>query len=385
MARGNGEGTIYKRKDGTWCGQLTIGLDPKTGKPKRKTVYGKQRKEVAKKLTDLKMKLFDGLYSEQSEMKLANWLTMWNEGRKSSVTYNTYRYNEKAIRLHINPSLGELKLKNLKARHAQNLINDKLENGRINGEGGLSHNTVRGIFKVLNAGINQAIKENILSKNTLKAVELPKEDKNNEMKVWNKNEVNEFLNAAKNHKFYLIYYIALNTGMRRGELAGLKWSNVDLESKKINVRKQIVRTDAGRKRGDTKTMSSKRTIPLTKKTVRLLQKHRIQQAEYKLALGKNYNDNDFVFCDRLGNSINPPHIYGQFKKIIAENDLPDIRLHDLRHTFATLFLEAGGPIKVLQSILGHASITQTIDRYAHVTKNMLDIAVDRMEEMYKIS
>ncbi|MFW6009579.1 MAG: phage integrase SAM-like domain-containing protein, partial [archaeon] len=177
MARGNGEGTIYKRKDGTWCGQLTIGIDPKTGKPKRKTVYGKNQKEVKNKLDALKAKILYGTYSEQSDMKLADWLNMWIEGRKFSVSHNTYKHHEKDIRLHINPSLGRLKLKNLKARHVQNLMSEKLINGRIDGNGGLSTNTVRGIFKVLNAGINQAVKENFLNKNPLEAVELPKEDK----------------------------------------------------------------------------------------------------------------------------------------------------------------------------------------------------------------
>src|SRR5690554_2986634 len=174
MARGDGEGTIYQRKDGRWCGQITIGTDTLTGKPKRKTVYGKKRKDVVRKMTDIKKRLYDGTYFEPSDMRLSDWLNKWIEGRKNKLAYNTYMSYLSIINNHINPEIGKIKLKDLKARAIQELLNYKLEEGRKDGEGGLSARTVKYIYQTLNTALGQAVKEQLIIRNVCNAVEAPK-------------------------------------------------------------------------------------------------------------------------------------------------------------------------------------------------------------------
>ncbi len=385
MARGNGEGTIVKRKDGRWMGAVTIGINPKTGNPKRKYIYGDTRKEVAREMTEIKHKLMTGTYIEPSNMKLSEWLDKWIEGRKSSLAFSTYSNYKTMIKNHLNPELGDIKLKNLKSYQIQQLLNDKFEDGKVNGEGGLSERTVEYIYQTLHVALEKAA-EDLIPRNPCKSVDLPKDDEDFEkdkLHTWNKDQVNFFLNTAKNFRYYTIFYLALNTGMRRGELLGLKWEAVDLEDKRIEVNKQLARTDQGLIYKKVKTKSANRTIPITDNIVKYLTSYKIKQNENKLALGDSYKKNDLVGCTKIGSPIDPRNLIREFKEIIKKAGLPEIRFHDLRHTFASTYLEAGGDITVLQQILGHASITVTIDTYSHVTKDMLNNAANIMQTMYK--
>ncbi|MFW6016503.1 MAG: tyrosine-type recombinase/integrase [bacterium] len=384
MARGDGEGTIIKRKDGRWMGAVTIGTDPETGKPKRKFIYGKQRKEVAKKMTDLKKKLYDGEYFEPSNLKLEYWLDRWIEGRKKTIAYNTYVAYQNIIKNHINPDLGQIKLKDLKAREIQELLNCKLEEGRADSEnGGLSPRTVKYIYTTLHASLKQAVKERLINRNVCKAVEVPKkQEEDKELETWTREETDIFLKEAGSSNFYILFYLALNTGMRQGELLGLKWSDIDFKKKLIKVIRQYGRNKEFKK---LKTKAGKRVIPLTDDTIKKLEKHKIKQTEKKLALGEAFEDNDLICCNPIGQPVTNWQLYNEYKNIVEEAEIPYIRFHDLRHTFATLFIQAGGPIKVLQQILGHSSITVTIDTYVSVTDEMLNAAADIMEIMYKTS
>jgi integrase len=377
MARGAGEGTIVKRKDGRWMGAVTVGTDPKTGKPQRKYFYGDKRKEVARKMTDLKQKLFNGSYIQQSEITVKEWFNKWNDGRKNTVSYATYRAYKSVIENHIKSELGPIKLKDLKTRHIQELLNDRFDNGLTSG-------TVKLIYAVTNTGLKQAVKERVIYNNPAQAVELPKKQEESNFNTWNKDQVNKFLNHAKDHKYYIIYLLAINTGMRRGESVGVKWKDINFKKKKLEVNRQVIRTDEGIVLKKTKTKAGQRIIPLTEEVIKELKRHKIKQSENKLAFGDNYNYNNLVSCNRLGEVLNPDHVFTEFKELIKEAGVPDIRLHDLRHTFATLFLEAGGSIKVLQQILGHSSISVTMDTYSHVTDEMLNIAAGKIDKMFKV-
>ncbi|MEJ6952433.1 tyrosine-type recombinase/integrase [Natronospora cellulosivora (SeqCode)] len=385
MARGDGEGTIYKRKNGRWCGQITVGTNPKTGKPKRRTFYGDTRKEVAKQMTEAKHKLMTGTYIEPSNIKLSDWLDKWIEGRKPSIAYSTYSNYKTMIKNHINPDIGNVKLKDLRARQVQDLLNYKLEKGKTNGKGGLSTRTVKYIYQTLHAALEQAIKERLIPANICAAVEIPKKQEEKRLHTWSIKEVYKFLEVAKEYRYYSIYFLALNTGMRRGELLGLKWKDVFIENKRIEVVRQLARTNNGLEFKKVKTEAGNRIIPITDDVVKFLKSHRIKQNENKLALGEAYNDKDIVSCSEIGTPISPRSLLREFKKIIKAADLPEIRFHDLRHTFATLFIEAGGPIKTLQQILGHSSITVTIDTYSHVTDEMLIEAERKIETMFRIA
>ncbi len=386
MARGNGEGTIVKRKDGRWMGAVTIGVDPKTGKPKRKYIYGKKRKEVAREMTNLKKNLFEGTYKEPSNMKLADWLDKWIEGRKNSLAYSTYMNYEMFIRNHIKPEIGQIKLKDIKPYEIQLLLNNKFENGRVDNEGGLSERSVKYIYQTLHAALEKAVKTEMIIKNPCKSVELPKDDEDiesNELHTWNNQQVKKFLRIAKDFKYHSAFYLALNTGMRQGELIGLKWKDINYNKKTLNVKRQVVRTNKGLKFKTPKTKAGDRVIPLFDNIIKYLKKHKINQSEKKLSLGESFQDNNLVTCNGIGNPVGPRNLSREFKKIVKAADLPKIRFHDMRHTFATTFLDNGGNIKTLQQILGHESITTTIDTYGHVTDEMLSHAGKIMETMYK--
>ena len=380
MARGNGEGTIVKRNDGRWMGAVTIGVDPKTGRLKRKYIYGNKRKEVAKKMTDLKKKVFSGDYFEPSSMELKYWLERWIEGRKTTIATNTYLAYKSNIKNHINPELGGTKLKDLRARDIQELLNYKLESGRTDGEGGLSTRSVEYIYTTLHTALKQAVKERLIIRNVCEAVETPKKQEEKEMKTWTKEEVDIFLKAAKDYKYYILHFLALNTGMRQGELLGLQWKDIDFNTKLLKTNRQYDRSGQFKK---LKTKAGKRTIPLTDQVIKKLKRHKIKQEEKKLALGEAFNDNDLVCCNEIGDPISHYQLFREFKDIVEIAELPEIIFHDMRHTFATLFIEAGGPIKTLQQILGHSSITITIDTYVNVTDEMINSAVNIMETMYK--
>jgi len=384
MARGNGEGTIYKRKDGRWCGQLTIGTTAE-GKQKRKSFYGDTRKEVARKMTEMKHKIFTGTYIEQTNMKLEDWLKQWVKGRKTALAYSTYRNYEMMIRNHLIPTLGKTKLKELSARQVQDLLNHKLEHGKVNGEGGLSASTVKYIYTTLHAALEQAVKERMIPNNICVAVEVPKKQAEHKLHTWNNKQVNKFLNHAKSFKFYEVFFLALNTGMRKGELLGLQWKDIDFNKNKIEVKRQLTRTDEGLIFKKVKTKSGNRTIPITDDVAKFLRSHKIKQSEHKLALGAGYYQNDLIACNGIGNALDGRNLNREFKKVIKEAGLPEIRFHDLRHTFSTTYLQNGGNIKTLQQILGHSSITVTIDTYSHVTDEMLYEASKNISTMYKAS
>jgi len=383
--RGNGEGSIFKRKDGRWCGVVTVGIDPQTGEQKRKYFYDDERKGVARKITNLKQKLFNGTYSEPCNMLLKNWLVRWIEGRKSSLAYSTYRNYRVMIKNHLNPDIGDTKLKDLKARQIQELLNYKLDHGRKKGKGGLSPRTIKYIYQTLHAALEQAVKERLINNNVCKAVEVPKKQEEKKLHTWNKKQVNMFLNKARDYKYFILHYLALNTGMRRGELLGLQWQDIDFKQKRIQVKRQLARTDEGLIFKKVKTKSGNRIIPVTDNVITELKRHKIKQGEKRLALGEAYNKKaDLVGCNGIGNPLDPRNLVRDFKEIIEEAGIPEIRFHDTRHTFSTLFLEARGSIKTLQQILGHSSITVTIDTYSHVTEEMLIEAERKMETMFKV-
>ena len=383
MARGAGEGSIYKRKsDGRWCGQLTIGTDPKTGKQKRKYFYGDKRKDVAKQMSELKQKLFDGNYNEPSDMKVGAWLNRWNQGRKSKLAYGTFKSYRVWINNHINPEIGHIKLKDLTTRRVQKLLNDKLEDRGVEGKGGLAVNSVKHIYGTINAGLEQAVKEGLVNKNVAAAAEPPKKQEEEKLHTWTKKEVKLFLNAAKDHRYYLVFYIALNTGMRKGEILGLKWEDIDFKAKRISVNRQVYRTDEGLTLKRVKTKAGERVIPINDVMIQQLQKQKEEQETIAEMLNKEYNKHNLVNINSAGNPISPRNAYRLFKRLTKKLDIEQIRFHDLRHTFSTLFLQNGGNIKTLQQILGHASISTTMDTYSHVTDEMLNSATDNISSMF---
>ncbi|MFY9505157.1 MAG: tyrosine-type recombinase/integrase [Dethiobacteria bacterium] len=377
--RGAGEGSIVQRKDGRWQASIQIGYNPVTGKPKRKYFYGATRKEVQQKLAEIAPKVQAGTYREPENIKVAEWLTTWlNVYMKPSLrptTWESYRYQ---VEGHIIPALGHLRLPQLQTAHIQRLYNDKLKGGRLDGKpGGLSPKSVKYIHTVIHSALEQARKEGMITINPAGAVKLPKQEQP-EIKYLTVAEAAIFLATAKDSKHFAAYFLALNTGMRRGEILGLRWRDLDLAAGQLTINQGLVRvTGKGLIFQEPKTALSKRVINLAPPVVQVLKEHKKEQAEYRLMAGGAYDEKglDLVFANELGEPICPRAFTRVFERLVKKAGL-DVTFHGLRHTFATIALEQGVDVKTIQETLGHHSAAFTMDVYSSVTAKMKEEAAD---------
>ena len=377
--RANNEGTVYQRPDGTWVAQITVSYDPITGKPRRRTFYGKTKSEVMNKKNNALLDLAKGIYIEPTNITLGEWIQEWLNDRKPHIAESSYNVYEMLIRAHIEPALGKVKLKDLQTRRIQKLLNEKLVTGRIDGKGGLAPRSVRYIYQAINGCLNQAVKERIIPYNPAEYCELPRQEYK-EIKVFSQEQLKKFLQVAKEKSpHYAAFYLDIATGLRRGELLGLKWDDIDFEKRSISVTRQLVRS---KKDGlifkSLKTKKSKRTITVDNTIITVLKVHKTKQNKTKLALGELFQDSNLLFCTDFGTPLEPRNFYRHFCLLLEKATLPHIRLHDLRHLYTTIALESGVDLKTVSSILGHSSIKLTGDIYAHITDKMQTEAAIRV-------
>ncbi len=380
--RGNGEGSItYRKKDKRYQGYVTVGYDPETEKPKKKYFYGRTRKEVQDQVNEALGKVNAGTYREPSKLKMPDWLNTWlNEYMQPSLRPTTWQSYKTQIDKHILPALGHLRLSQLQTSNLQALYNQKLQGGRADGkEGGLSPRSVRYIHVVIHAALEQAKKEGLITINVADAVKLPADPKK-EIKVLDQESIKKFLAAAKETRHFPAYFLALNTGLRRGELLGLRWKDVDLKEETITVTQGLVRTKGGLKFQEPKTKLSSRTIGISPEVVSVLKDHKKKQNESRLAAGEAYNNElDLVFCNELGEPICPRGFTRHFERLLKRVDLEgSVTFHGIRHTFATLSLQEGAAARTVQEALGHHAAAFTLDVYSSVTSRMKKEATDKI-------
>ena len=373
---------FYQRKNnGRWTAQFDFGRDPKTGSRIREYYHGGTKREVKEKANKKLAEIHKGQYIYGDNMKLKEWLHTWLDGRKNAIAYKTHKEYKSNIRNHIDPEIDEYNLEDLNTRIIQQLINDKYGNGRIRGSGGLSRRSVKYIYQTLNTALKQAVKEKLITHNPVKAVELPKSKGNTRYKIepLTKYQANKLLKTAQDSNLFISYFLSLHTGMRKAELLGLKWTDVDENNKTIEVNRQVQRiTGKGLNIKGLNSDSSYRTIPINQNVINKLIIHRKKQKENKIFYGSDYIDRNLIISKENGDFITPEKIYKEFKTLLKKAELPDIRLHDLRHTYATLSLQEGVPAKVIQKTLGHASIQTNLDIYSHVTEQMYQEAADKI-------
>lgn len=370
--RGNGEGSISRRKGGGWMGQYVV--HTAEGR-KRRTVYGQTRAEVAKKLAKALSQREDGLVFDAGNLKVGEYLERWLkdsvEGNVRSRTLSNYQMQ---VRRHIVPALGSIKLKALSPAHVQGLYRQKLDSG-------LAPASVRYIHAVLHRALKQALRWGLVPRNVSEAVDLPKLV-NEEVDALLPEEARAFLEAACGDRFEALYVAAVTTGMRRGELLGLRWSDVTLDgTATLRVARQLQRMRDGSRLQFVPPKSGKgRTIRLPLRTVEALKAHRARQAEEKLKAGSLYQDGGLVFATEIGTPLEPSNIdWRSFKPLLKKAGLPDMRFHDLRHTCATVLLTEGVNPKFVQELLGHADIGLTLGTYSHFLPSMGDQTANAME------
>jgi integrase len=375
--RGKNEGTIYQRKDGLWTAQITTGTNPATGKPQRKTFYGKTRADVAQKMNEGLNKVQKGILETANKETLNEWFEEWIEGRKHAIEESTYDNYKRFYKNHIQPAIGAVKLKNLQTRDIQKLVNSIHEEKKI------AVSSLQNVFSVLDTCLENAMNRGLIAKNPYNLVELPKGGRK-EMHVLKKECLPIFLKAIKSSRFYVAFRLELSTGLRRGELLGLRWQDIDFKTGIITVKQQL--TPNGKIKG-LKTENSYRSINLFGDIIKLLETHKAKQNEKRLLLGEAYNkEDDLVFCHDDGSRLSPRSFLSHYKILLKNAGLDtSLRFHDLRHSFTTLALEAGIPVKTVQSFLGHSSATTTLEVYTHVTEGMQKNAAETISNLIAVN
>jgi integrase len=372
--RGNGEGSISRRKNGGWMAQYAVYTAE--GR-KRRTVYGKTRAEVAKKLAKALSDREGGFVFDDKGLTVKEYLERWRKDSvRGTVKQRTLENYEYAVRLHLVPMLGHLKLKALTPMHVQSLYSSKLDSG-------LSVRTVRLVHATLHKALKQAVRWGLVPRNVTEATSPPKvsRDARKEIQPLTQEQALALLDTARGDRLEALYVLALTTGLREGELLGLRWQDVNLEGSTLSVRQQLTRT---RKDGlcftTPKSPKSRRSIKLTQSAVDALRRHKSAQNEERLRLGTLWQDTGLVFTSIKGTPLDVANLtYGSFRPLLEQTGLPRIRFHDLRHTCATLLLLRNVNPKIVQEMLGHANISETMDTYSHVLPSMQETAVSAME------
>lgn len=387
------KGTVYNRgtasKPNWWVKveQGTIvGEDGKVQRVRKQMRGGRTKKEAQETLTRLMAKLMDGSYVEPSKMTLEaylskEWLPRVREEVKPS-TFASYKINAES---HLIKRLGHLRLQALSTSHVRQLHADLRSSGRTDGKGGLSPVTVKHVHLLLTKVLGDALTDGYVARNVAKVVKPPKRDADadqsqdvaHEMKTWNGGELKAFLESVKEDRLYGAWHLSAHTGMRRGELLGLRWEDIDFERCQLAVRRALVQAGPSRKEiafSEPKTVKGKRTVALDPMTVAVLREHRKAQLEERMAIGANYREMGLCFTDLDGGPLRPDSFSKRFDRHVRDSGLPKIRLHDLRHTHASLALQAGIHPKIVSERLGHSTVSFTLDVYSHCIKGMQEDA-----------
>ncbi|UCC85999.1 MAG: site-specific integrase [Anaerolineales bacterium] len=361
--RGNKEGSIYKRKDGRWCAQISVN-------GRRLTKYGKTQTEVREWLRETLAQIDKGLIVDKPQT-LGEYLDSWLEAIKPSIRPRPHQTYEIHIRHHIMPELGGIKIQDLRPDHIQRFYTAKLDSGS-------GTSTVRLCHAVLHRALAHAVKWGLVARNVCDAVDKPKVD-TPEMSVWDADQVRQFLQVIQGHRWEALFYLAVSTGLRQGELLGLMWTDVNWDTGKLAVQRQAYKG----KLVELKSASSRRAVVLGPTALDKLRERQAHQ-EQERAWGSSWIERGLIFTSRTGKPIAPSSVCKVFASKIEEAGLPAIRFHDLRHTAATLMLQGGVHPKVVQEMLGHSSISMTLDTYSHVLPSLQEGVADRMEGLLQL-
>lgn len=402
--RANGEGTITKRKDGRYHAAAYVYRPD--GTRVRKFVYGKTREEVANKLTELQEKTRQGIPAATSAMPFGDYLTYWlaaiAPNRLKPATLNSY---EGLSRLYIRPALGKKKLNRLSPADIRIFLAQfksgclcclrGVDAARPEGERTCcavnrccqrrpSARTVQYIHAVLRSALQQAVREELIARNVARIVETPTVERQ-EVRPLDAGEARLLLKTARSHRLYALWLLLVSTGLRRGEALGLTWSDIDLDTGQLRVRRNLQRIKRELLFGTPKTARSIRTVSLPRRCVDALRAHQEQQAREQKIAGKKWQPpadqpKGLVFTTATGRATDPRSLNRMLTILCRDAKVRRVRVHDLRHTCASLLLAQGVDARTIMETLGHSTITMTLDTYAHVMNTTLRAAADRMDD-----
>lgn len=383
---------------------VVLELDNEDGERDRRWISAKKELGLAKRPTKAQAEellnkylrdLHDGVYVEPTNITVKEYFTQWlDDYAKPNVKPTTFGSYKNMIEKHIIPSLGHIELAKLRKSKIKGFLAEKQKDGaRADGkEGRLSNRSVEYIYVVLKSALKHAVEDELIKKNPAEGITPPRPGKPN-IEYWERHQVKTFLEGLhkynykfknivyESHRLYPLYLLALTTGMRRGELLGLRWENIDFKKKTIRIRATLVDTDDGYLLQDSTKTGKERTIEVSGKVIAALENHKARQAQEFMALGRPEKDEGLVFTSLNGTPISPRNLDRQFDQLIKKFKLPKINFHALRHTCATMLIESGVDLKTIADLLGHADASMLLNIYSHVTSKMKDRAASAFDDM----
>lgn len=383
MSRRDG---IRKRGENTWEVRVSLGWDEQTKQYRRAstTVRG-SRADAERRSRELAMQRDHGVFVDPSRLTVQEYLTDWVNAREAQgLKPSTIQGYRGVCQRYVYPSIGSLPLQKLTPIHMDRLYSHLRKVG--SGRGPVSERTLLSVHRILNAAFVRAVKMRQLTNNPCAAVETPRPQKK-EMSALAEQEVVQMLTMLKSSGDPLLYsvvVVAVTTGMRRGEILALRWSDIDLDARVLTVRRSLTGPIKGKgpQFTEPKTAKSRRTIALPEQTIAELRAHRSRQGAQRLLLGVAYQDTGLVFAEADGMPLNPNKVSSRWLEFRRENDVR-VRFHDLRHTHATLMLKDGVPLKVVSDRLGHSTAVLTLDTYSHVLPGMDAAAAERFGKILR--
>ena len=374
--RGKGEGSIYRRSDGRWEGAVTVGITA-AGNPKRVRRYGRTRTEVAKKLTDLLAAHGQGLLAEPNQLTVEEWLRQWLADASFRLEDSTVESYQRLISKHIVPAIGKVKLSALRPLHLKNFYLDLAKQK-------YSLRTRQYIHGLIVSSLKAAVRLEFIPRNVAEVVRPEGKDDRKEIEVWTPEEAAQFLNVDQTDRLYPAFYLMLCLGLRRGELLGLRWSDIDLKAGVLSVRQTLGKGALGRPRfSEPKTQKSRSTLSLPGDIMSLLLKQQKQQGHERAAARVAWQGDasDLVFTTELGTYIHPDNLKRPFKRICRQAAVKLITLHGLRHTYTSLARNQGLDAKVVSLRLGHADVGFTLRTYQHIYESQDKAAALSLSEL----
>lgn len=372
----------------SWAFIADVGTDAKGRRRQRKRMGFRSKRDAERAMREVLSKVDRSSYVEPTKLTVReHLLERWMPATRRNLSPTTWTERRRVIVNHIVPYIGSVPLQELEPAHLNQLYTELLENGKARGSGGLSKKTVREVHVILRKALKDAGRWGLVERNVADLADPPSAtaaamSRYRSIMTWTPDQLRTFVAHAIDDDWHPLWLVAASTGLRRGELLGLAWEDVDLLRARIAVRRSLVTVDGvPHLREATKSRTSMRVVDIDRRIAEELLHHRERQGRRRSHLDAAWHDHDLVFDRGDGVWLNPDHVSKRFRKLTEAAGVPRLRFHDLRHTHATLLLDAGENVKVVQERLGHHSASFTLDTYGHVTETMQRRAADRFGDL----
>lgn len=400
----NGQGGVYRRTDGRW--EAKVFVDTPDGRRRRISVYGKTERAALDELAKILDQQRRGIPTATTTLSVAEYMYYWLENiAEPAIRRTTYATYEGDVRLHIVPGIGKRKLKSLQPAHLRAWLTDLQTKCQCCAQGKdvaraeratarccalqpprccndvLSASSIQHTLRVLRAALQDAVDEELLSRNVARLVQV-RGASDRKVRAFSRAEAVRLLQAAEEHRLYALWAVALSMGLRRGEALGLRWQEVDLEAGRITINRALHRVDGKLKLENVKTEGSAAVLPLPQPLVPIMAAHRRRQLKECWAAGSAWRDTGLVFTTACGGPIEPRNVNRMFRALCEEAGVPQLRVHDLRHSCATLLFTMGVEPATVQKILRHSAITVTTGTYVEVIEAVQRDALNSLNLLF---